>query len=45
MLKIDALYECCNAFYKENGDDASTVSCPKAQLLRYVLLVLSNRRS
>ncbi|KAF2458918.1 hypothetical protein BDY21DRAFT_339262 [Lineolata rhizophorae] len=31
---IDALYECCNAFYKEKGDDASTSSCPKASLLR-----------
>lgn len=35
VLQIDALYECCNAFYKKNGDDASTVSCPKANLLRY----------
>ncbi|OCK75928.1 DUF1903-domain-containing protein [Lepidopterella palustris CBS 459.81] len=32
--EIDALYDCCNAFYKENGDEASTVSCPKALLLR-----------
>ncbi|KAF1919784.1 hypothetical protein BDU57DRAFT_513069 [Ampelomyces quisqualis] len=32
--QIDALYECCNAFYKDNGDNASTVSCPKATLLR-----------
>ncbi|KAJ9644555.1 Cx9C motif-containing protein 4, mitochondrial [Coniosporium tulheliwenetii] len=32
--EIDALYECCNAFYKKNGDDASTVTCPKASLLR-----------
>ncbi|KAI5207440.1 hypothetical protein E4T39_01884 [Aureobasidium subglaciale] len=32
--KIDALYECCNAFYEKNGDNASTVSCPKAGLLR-----------
>ncbi|KAJ5753060.1 hypothetical protein N7520_009977 [Penicillium odoratum] len=31
---IDALYECCNAFYQERGDDASVVSCPKAHLLR-----------
>jgi hypothetical protein len=34
--QIDALYECCNLFYQKNGDDASTVSCPKANLLRYV---------
>ncbi|CAD0096669.1 unnamed protein product, partial [Aureobasidium vineae] len=32
--QIDALYECCNAFYEKNGDSASTVSCPKAGLLR-----------
>ena len=34
--EIDALYECCNAFYQKNGDDASCVSCPKAPLLRCV---------
>jgi hypothetical protein len=34
--QIDALYECCNLFYQRNGDEASTVSCPKANLLRYV---------
>ncbi|CAK3961844.1 DUF1903-domain-containing [Lecanosticta acicola] len=32
--QIDALYACCNLFYQQNGDDASTVSCPKANLLR-----------
>ncbi|KAJ5731871.1 hypothetical protein N7493_003352 [Penicillium malachiteum] len=34
QAQIDALYECCNAFYQEQGDQASVVSCPKAQLLR-----------
>ncbi|KAJ5950365.1 uncharacterized protein N7479_008778, partial [Penicillium vulpinum] len=34
QAQIDALYECCNAFYQERGDQASTVSCPKANLLR-----------
>jgi hypothetical protein len=34
--KVDALYECCNAFYTENGDNASSVCCPKVDLLRYV---------
>ena len=34
--QIDALYECCNLFYQKNGDEASTVSCPKVNLLRYV---------
>jgi len=32
--QVDALYECCNAFYEKNGEDAKTVSCPKANLLR-----------
>jgi hypothetical protein len=32
--QVDALYECCNAFYQKNGDNASTLSCPKASLLR-----------
>ncbi|GAB1311154.1 Cx9C motif-containing protein 4, mitochondrial [Madurella fahalii] len=31
---VDALYECCQAFYERNGDNAVTVSCPKANLLR-----------
>ncbi|KAK4130415.1 DUF1903-domain-containing protein [Trichocladium antarcticum] len=31
---VDALYECCQAFYDKNGDNAVTVSCPKANLLR-----------
>jgi hypothetical protein len=36
--KVDALYECCNAFYKEKGDDARCVSCPKPDLLRYAII-------
>jgi len=32
--QVDALYECCNAFYNEKGDEAKSVSCPKASLLR-----------
>jgi hypothetical protein len=31
---VDALYECCQAFYEKNGDEAATVSCPKPHLLR-----------
>jgi hypothetical protein len=31
---VDALYECCQAFYERNGDSAATASCPKANLLR-----------
>ncbi|KAF2671960.1 DUF1903-domain-containing protein [Microthyrium microscopicum] len=31
---IDALYECCDEFYKRHGDDGKSVSCPKASLLR-----------
>ncbi|KAH7026355.1 uncharacterized protein B0I36DRAFT_248466, partial [Microdochium trichocladiopsis] len=34
---IDALYDCCEAFYKKNGDEARTVSCPKPSLLRLKL--------
>jgi hypothetical protein len=34
--QVDALYECCNAFYKERGDEARCVTCPKPDLLRYV---------
>ena len=33
-LQVDDLYKCCDLFYQRNGDDASTVSCPKANLLR-----------
>ncbi|KAL2178662.1 uncharacterized protein P884DRAFT_257885 [Thermothelomyces heterothallicus CBS 202.75] len=31
---VDALYECCQAFYERNGDKAVTASCPKPDLLR-----------
>lgn len=31
---VDALYECCQAFYQKQGDDATTTSCPKSDLLR-----------
>ncbi|KAL1973595.1 hypothetical protein VTN31DRAFT_6230 [Thermomyces dupontii] len=34
QAQMNALYECCYAFYRKNGDDAKTVSCPKASLLR-----------
>jgi hypothetical protein len=43
-MQIDALYECCNLFYQKNGDEASTVSCPKANLLRYVCWHSSHMR-
>jgi hypothetical protein len=39
--KVDALYECCNAFYTQNGDTASSVCCPKADLLRSVFVLES----
>ncbi|KAF1966158.1 DUF1903-domain-containing protein, partial [Bimuria novae-zelandiae CBS 107.79] len=32
--EVDALYECCNAFYQEKGESASTASCPKYSLLK-----------
>ncbi|KAK3362796.1 hypothetical protein B0T25DRAFT_17583 [Lasiosphaeria hispida] len=31
---VDSLYECCVAFYERNGDEATTVTCPKANILR-----------
>jgi len=31
--EIDALYACCHAFYRERGENASAVSCPKYSLL------------
>ncbi|KAI1325255.1 DUF1903-domain-containing protein [Xylariaceae sp. FL0255] len=34
---IDALYECCNAFYEKKGDNATSPSCPKPNLLRLKL--------
>lgn len=34
---IDALYECCQAFYARHGDGASSACCPKADLLRLKL--------
>ncbi|KAL2067098.1 hypothetical protein VTL71DRAFT_1522 [Oculimacula yallundae] len=35
--QVDALYDCCNRFYERNGDEAKSVSCPKASLLRLKL--------
>lgn len=32
--QIAELYRCCNLFYERQGNDAHTVSCPKAHLLR-----------
>lgn len=34
---IDALYECCQAFYEKNGDKAKSASCPQPDLLRLKL--------
>lgn len=42
--EIDALYECCNAFYEKNGDTAKTVSCPKANLLRLKMKQLAQEK-
>lgn len=32
--EVDNLYQCCKAFYQRQGENANTVSCPKASLLR-----------
>ncbi|EFX06043.1 hypothetical protein CMQ_4112 [Grosmannia clavigera kw1407] len=39
---VDALYDCCDAFYARQGDTASTPSCPRPDLLR---LKLSQRKT
>lgn len=31
---VDALYECCQAFYDRQGLGASTISCPKPSVLK-----------
>ncbi|KAG6018987.1 hypothetical protein E4U41_003466, partial [Claviceps citrina] len=31
---VKALYECCDAFYRKYGEEATTPSCPKPSLLR-----------
>ncbi|EKJ76449.1 hypothetical protein NXS19_001641 [Fusarium pseudograminearum] len=31
---IKQLYECCESFYERYGEQASTVSCPKPNLLK-----------
>lgn len=31
------LYKCCESFYKESGDQATTPSCPKPDLLKLKL--------
>ncbi|GME68131.1 unnamed protein product [[Candida] boidinii] len=31
---IDALYACCKSFYEDNGEEATTVCCPKPSLLK-----------
>ena len=35
--QVDALYDCCNEFYRRFGDNAKSASCPKAGLLRLKL--------
>lgn len=32
--QVDALYDCCNAFYEKFGENAQSASCPKPNLLR-----------
>lgn len=34
---VKALYECCEAFYDRQGDDARTASCPLPDTLRLKL--------
>lgn len=43
--QVEALYDCCNAFYEKNGDEGQTVSCPKAGLLRLKMKQLAQERA
>ncbi|KAF2829237.1 DUF1903-domain-containing protein [Ophiobolus disseminans] len=38
--QVDALYECCNAFYKAQGEDASTVEDETARARYQLILVI-----
>lgn len=40
---INALYECCQAFYERNGENASAASCPKPDLLKLKLRMIKKR--
>lgn len=41
---IDSLYECCQAFYERNGQDAKAASCPKPDLLRLKLRMIRKKK-
>lgn len=42
---IDALYDCCQAFYDRNGEGASAASCPKPDLLKLKLKMRKKKES
>ncbi|KAG6017955.1 hypothetical protein E4U43_008082 [Claviceps pusilla] len=39
---VRALYDCCDAFYQKYGDEATTPSCPKPNLLRLKIQQMKN---
>lgn len=41
---IDSLYECCQAFYERNGQDAKAASCPKPDLLKLKLRMINKKK-
>ena len=41
---VKALYECCEAFYSKYGEDATTPSCPKPNLLKLKMKQLAEGR-
>ncbi|PHH53282.1 Cx9C motif-containing protein 4, mitochondrial [Ceratocystis fimbriata CBS 114723] len=41
-MAIVALYECCHAFYEQQGVKASSLSCPQPDILRRRLTAMRN---
>lgn len=41
---INSLYECCQAFYERNGEDAKAASCPKPDLLKLKLRMIRKKK-
>jgi hypothetical protein len=41
---INSLYECCQAFYERNGQDAKAASCPKPDLLKLKLRMIRKKK-
>lgn len=42
---INALYECCQAFYERNGDGAKSATCPQPDLLKLKLRMIKKAKT